>query len=53
MPPSPKVDINRAGVPMYLVYPADPARDPELLPELLTLDATLEVLREAGRNRGA
>ena len=43
---------GRAGVPMYLVYPADPAREPELLPELLTLDATLEVLREAGRKAG-
>ncbi len=43
---------GRAGVPMYVVYPADPDRAPELLPELLTLDATLEVLREAGRSRG-
>ena len=44
---------GRAGVPMYLVYPADPGKEPELLPELLTLDGTLEVLREAGRDRGA
>ncbi len=44
---------GRAGVPMYLVYPADPGKEPELLPELLTLDATLEVLREAGRDTGA
>jgi len=44
---------GRAGVPMYIVYPADPGREPELLPELLTLDATLEVLREAGRDKGA
>jgi thiol:disulfide interchange protein/DsbC/DsbD-like thiol-disulfide interchange protein len=44
---------GRAGVPMYIVYPADPGKGPELLPELLTLDATLEVLREAGRDRGA
>ena len=43
---------GRAGVPMYLVYPADPGRDPELLPELLTLDATLEALRAAGRGAG-
>ena len=27
--------------------------DADLEAELLTLDATLEVLREAGRNRGA
>lgn len=44
---------GRAGVPMYIVYPADPDKEPELLPELLTLDATLEVLREAGRDSGA
>lgn len=43
---------GRAGVPMYLVYPADPAREPELLSELLTLDATLETLRAAGRTGG-
>ncbi len=43
---------GRAGVPMYVVYPADPGKEPELLPELLTLDATLEVLREAGRGAG-
>jgi thiol:disulfide interchange protein DsbD len=43
---------GRAGVPMYLVYPADPAREPELLSELLTLDATLEALRAAGRAGG-
>jgi thiol:disulfide interchange protein DsbD len=44
---------GRAGVPMYLVYPADSGKEPEVLPELLTLDATLEVLREAGRSTGA
>ena len=46
-------DWGRAGVPMYVIYPADPAKEPELLPELLTLDATLEALREAGRDPGA
>jgi thiol:disulfide interchange protein DsbD len=40
---------GRAGVPLYIVYPADPGKEPEILPELLTLGATLEVLREAGR----
>ncbi|MEM9175697.1 MAG: thioredoxin family protein, partial [Myxococcota bacterium] len=44
---------GRAGVPMYLVYPADPARAPQLLPELLTLEATLEALAEAGEGTGA
>ncbi len=43
---------GRAGVPMYVVYPADPGKAPVLLGELLTLDATLEALREAGRGKG-
>jgi thiol:disulfide interchange protein/DsbC/DsbD-like thiol-disulfide interchange protein len=43
---------GRAGVPMYVVYPADPGKAAVLLPELLTLDATLEALREAGRGKG-
>jgi len=43
---------GRAGVPMYLVYPADPGKQPEILPELLTLDATLEALRAAGQAGG-
>ncbi len=44
---------GRAGVPMYLVYPADPAKPPQLLPELLTRKATLEALRQAGEAGGA
>ena len=44
---------GRAGVPMYLVYPADPAKPPQLLPELLTLGATVEALRAAGQAGGA
>lgn len=43
---------GRAGVPMYLVYSADPDKQPEILPELLTLDATLEALRAAGEAGG-
>jgi thiol:disulfide interchange protein DsbD len=43
---------GRAGVPIYLVYPADPGKEPKLLPELLTLDATLEALRAAGSAAG-
>ncbi len=43
---------GRAGVPIYLVYPADLGQEPKLLPELLTLDATLEALRVAGRAGG-
>ncbi len=44
---------GRAGVPMYLVYPADPSKPPELLPELLTRDATLKAIRAAGGAGGA
>jgi thiol:disulfide interchange protein DsbD len=43
---------GRAGVPMYLVYPADPATEPELLPELLTVEGTIEALRRAGEAGG-
>ena len=43
---------GRAGVPMYLVYSADPSKQPEILPEILTLDATLEALRAAGQAGG-
>ncbi len=39
---------GRAGVPMYLVYQADPATEPQLLPELLTVDGTIQALRAAG-----
>ena len=34
---------------MYLVYPADRTKPPQLLPELLTLGATVEALRAAGQ----
>ncbi len=39
---------GRAGVPMYLVYPADPGAEAVLLPELLTIDGTVDALRAAG-----
>ena len=38
---------GRAGVPMVLVYPADPSAAPNLLPELLTVDGTIRALRSA------
>ena len=38
---------GRAGVPMVLVYPADPSSAPTLLPELLTVGGTVEALRDA------
>jgi thiol:disulfide interchange protein DsbD len=40
---------GRAGVPMYLVYPADPTEEAKLLPELLTVGGTIEALRATGR----
>ncbi len=43
---------GRAGVPMYLVYPADTAQRPMLLPELLTVETTVEALRAAGQGEG-
>ena len=44
---------GRAGVPMYLVYPADPEAEAVLLPELLTVDATVRALRAAGASRSS
>ena len=39
--------FGKAGVPMYLVYgPAAPS-EPELLPELLTVELTIDALRNA------
>lgn len=45
--------FGKAGVPMYLVYaPGSPA-DPEVLPELLTVDLVVEALRDAAGAAGA
>ena len=38
---------GRAGVPLVLVFPADKAEQPEMLPELLTPDIVLTALRKA------
>ncbi len=40
--------FGRAGVPLYLVYPAGEGGEPELLPELLSVERVLEALRAAG-----
>jgi len=37
--------FGRAGVPLYVLYPADRSRDPEVLPEFLTQGIMLEALR--------
>ncbi len=38
---------GKAGVPFYLVIPADPARDPIPLPEVITPDLVRETLKKA------
>ncbi|MBX3747680.1 MAG: thioredoxin family protein [Verrucomicrobiae bacterium] len=41
--------FQRAGVPLVVVYPRDPARDPIVLPSLLTPSIVLDALAEAAR----
>jgi thiol:disulfide interchange protein DsbD len=41
---------GKAGVPMYLVLPADPDRKPWVLPEALTPGIVVDALREAAGN---
>ncbi|MDH3995100.1 MAG: thioredoxin family protein, partial [Gammaproteobacteria bacterium] len=36
---------NRSGIPLYLMYPADPGQQPLLLPQLLTKSMVLDALR--------
>jgi len=38
---------GKGGVPMYVVLPADPAKEPWLLPEVLTSGTVVEALRQA------
>ena len=38
---------EKAGVPMYVVLPADPAKPPFLLSELLTPGMVVDALRQA------
>ncbi|MCC6741219.1 MAG: hypothetical protein IT452_19415 [Planctomycetia bacterium] len=38
---------GKAGVPMYVVIPADPAREVFLLPEVLTPGLVVDALRDA------
>ena len=38
---------ERGGVPMYVVLPADPAKEPWLLPEVLTSGIVVDALRQA------
>ncbi|MBI4664141.1 MAG: thioredoxin family protein [Verrucomicrobia bacterium] len=43
---------GRAGVPLVLVYPADPASLPEVLPVLLTPGKVLDALNKAASSKG-
>lgn len=36
---------GRTGIPLYLMYPADPGKEPLILPQLLTKNTVLEALR--------
>jgi thiol:disulfide interchange protein DsbD len=36
---------ERSGIPLYLMYPADPALEPLVLPQLLTRDTVLQAIR--------
>lgn len=40
-------EFQRVGVPLYLVYPADPSKTPEVLPQLLTQDLVIAALERA------
>lgn len=40
-------EFGRSGVPLYLVYPADSALQPELLPQLLTQTMVIEAIERA------
>ncbi len=44
--------FGRAGVPLYVVYPAGKTTDPIVLPELLTQRIVLDALDEADRRAG-
>ena len=39
--------FNRSGVPLYLVYPSDLSKGPEVLPQLLTQDIVLSAMGRA------
>ncbi len=39
--------FGRAGVPFYLVLPADPAKEPIALPDVITQDLVVKALKEA------
>jgi thiol:disulfide interchange protein len=40
-------EFARSGVPLYLVYPADPSQPPEILPQLLSPSVVIEAIERA------
>ena len=44
---------GRAGVPMYLVYAPARPEQPEVLPELLTIDGVVSALERAAAGQGS
>ncbi|MFW5947100.1 MAG: protein-disulfide reductase DsbD family protein [Gemmatimonadota bacterium] len=45
--------FGRAGVPLYVLYPAGADAEPRILPELLTRDIVLDAIREELGERGS
>jgi thiol:disulfide interchange protein len=44
---------NRSGIPLYLLYPADPGQQPLMLPQLLTKSRVLEALQAVSPTKQA
>jgi thiol:disulfide interchange protein DsbD len=42
------LELNSQSIPLLAIYPADPAREVMLLPDLLTQGKVLDALAEAG-----
>ena len=40
---------HRSGIPLYLMYPADPAEPAVVLPQLLTVDIVLDAIASTGK----
>lgn len=45
-------EFNRSGVPLYLMYSADPAKPAEVLPQLLTQDMVIAAIKRAAEPAG-
>jgi thiol:disulfide interchange protein len=46
-------EFGRSGVPLYLVYPADPRQQAEVLPQVLTPKIVIEAMRRAANSAEA